>query len=319
MHAGDHDVNVAPPGLPNRCSLPLYTFGEDIGHSEGRMAHLTGPLHPVQSNIVGLSRLCDPQAAYLTQCGKLPRLEPGDIIAIYFSADKRWWQGEVKVVVDRAVNQVILRFEERRKSVKIKLESERWIWKRIFAYGKVAERSIAKPLANTKPGATSARPPAAPNAKSTRTSKLPRSANPSGVAPKRKRARKKPAQPGPPPPAADTAGPAAPFEFDKAVALSQLGEDRHLNGQFFKGQRGGVFVEMGALDGLKYSNSYAFEHALGWSGVLIEANPASCAKLFRNRPAPTTLKLCTAVYGTFRLNFHRFDQFELYPRGHTQP
>ena len=197
MHAGDHDVNVAPPGLPNRCSLPLYTFGEDIGHSEGRMAHLTGPLHPVQSNIVGLSRLCDPQAAYLTQCGKLPRLEPGDIIAIYFSADKRWWQGEVKVVVDRAVNQVILRFEERRKSVKIKLESERWIWKRIFAYGKVAERSIAKPLANTKPGATSARPPAAPNAKSTRTSKLPRSANPSGVAPKRKRARKKPAQPGP--------------------------------------------------------------------------------------------------------------------------
>ena len=25
------------------------------------------------------------------------------------------------------------------------------------------------------------------------------------------------------------------------------------------------------------------------------------------------------VYGTFRLNFHRFDRFELGVRGHTQP
>ena len=27
----------------------------------------------------------------------------------------------------------------------------------------------------------------------------------------------------------------------------------------------------------------------------------------------------TPVYGTFRLNFHRFDRFELDLRGHTQP
>ena len=147
--------------------------------------------------LLGLSRLCDPQAAYLTQCGKLPRLEPGDIIAIYFTGDKRWWQGEVTAVVDRAVNHVILHFEEQRKSVKLKLESDRWIWKRIFASGKVARPSIAKPLANTKSGAKPARLPAAPDTKSTRTSKLTRSANSSGVAPKRKRARKKPAHSGP--------------------------------------------------------------------------------------------------------------------------
>ena len=31
------------------------------------------------------------------------------------------------------------------------------------------------------------------------------------------------------------------------------------------------------------------------------------------------LKAARALYGTFRLNFHRFDRFELDLRGHTQP
>ena len=30
-------------------------------------------------------------------------------------------------------------------------------------------------------------------------------------------------------------------------------------------------------------------------------------------------KSCGSRYGTFRLNFHRFDRFELDLRGHTQP
>jgi len=80
-----------------------------------------------------------------------------------------------------------------------------------------------------------------------------------------------------------------------AVALSQFGEDEALNAQFFQGETGGVFVEMGALDGRRFSNTYAFENSLGWSGVLIEANPASCEKLFQNRQRPTTRNLCTAV------------------------
>ena len=90
-------------------------------------------------------------------------------------------------------------------------------------------------------------------------------------------------------------GSGTPTVLGRAVSLSQNGEDMKLNEQFFRGKRGGVFVEMGALDGLRYSNTYAFEQALGWSGVLIEANPASCKRLFQNRPAPTTRKLCTAV------------------------
>lgn len=34
-------------------------------------------------------------------------------------------------------------------------------------------------------------------------------------------------------------------------------------------------MEMGALDGLKFSNTYAYEMLLGWRGVHIEASPQS--------------------------------------------
>ena len=54
-----------------------------------------------------------------------------------------------------------------------------------------------------------------------------------------------------------------------------------------------TFVELGALDGLTHSNTLAFERAFNMTGVLIEANPASCSKLFRNRPQ--THNLCSAI------------------------
>ena len=78
------------------------------------------------------------------------------------------------------------------------------------------------------------------------------------------------------------------------AAFSQNGEDLALFEQFFGGDaQPGTFVEMGALDGLTFSNTAAFEAALGWRGVLIEANPAMCAKLWKTRPLARSL--CTAV------------------------
>jgi len=52
---------------------------------------------------------------------------------------------------------------------------------------------------------------------------------------------------------------------------------------------GGTFVEIGALDGLLYSNSYFFEHALGWKSLLVEANPENYKKLKKNRPNAMTV------------------------------
>lgn len=50
---------------------------------------------------------------------------------------------------------------------------------------------------------------------------------------------------------------------------SQLGQDRFLNENYFKNKADGVFVDIGAHDGNKYSNSKFFEN-LGWAGLCVE-------------------------------------------------
>lgn len=75
-------------------------------------------------------------------------------------------------------------------------------------------------------------------------------------------------------------------ETDVAVPhwYSQSGEDLHLFNTFFRNQVAGSYLELGALQGEKYSNTFSFHRYLGWRGVLIEASPMSFAKLVQNRP-----------------------------------
>ena len=51
----------------------------------------------------------------------------------------------------------------------------------------------------------------------------------------------------------------------------------------------GVIVEMGALDGIKFSNSFYYEYALGWKALLIEALPSNYKRLVVNRPNASTV------------------------------
>ena len=69
---------------------------------------------------------------------------------------------------------------------------------------------------------------------------------------------------------------------------SQSNEDKAIFETFFINKDGptrcyGTFVEIGALDGLTYSNSLFFEKYLNWSGVLIEGNPELTHALDINR------------------------------------
>jgi FkbM family methyltransferase len=68
--------------------------------------------------------------------------------------------------------------------------------------------------------------------------------------------------------------------------FSQAGQDEFLDRKVFRGRRGGVFVEIGAYDGIIGSNSLFFEIFRGWSGLLIEASPTlhAEAQKFRNTP-----------------------------------
>jgi FkbM family methyltransferase len=65
---------------------------------------------------------------------------------------------------------------------------------------------------------------------------------------------------------------------------SQCQEDVFLNETIFKNHRNGVYIELGALDGVLYSNTKFFEDTLNWSGILIEPHPEKFVLLKQNRP-----------------------------------
>jgi FkbM family methyltransferase len=65
---------------------------------------------------------------------------------------------------------------------------------------------------------------------------------------------------------------------------SQAGEDKFLNDTYFKNKKGGIYIELGALDGVLYSNTKFFQDVLDWSGILIEPHPYKFRDLTINRP-----------------------------------
>ncbi len=69
-------------------------------------------------------------------------------------------------------------------------------------------------------------------------------------------------------------------------SFSQHGQDTFVYETFFKGlDNKGQFVDVGAYDGVTFSNSLFFERHLGWSGVCIEPLPEAFEKLRQSRSA----------------------------------
>ena len=64
---------------------------------------------------------------------------------------------------------------------------------------------------------------------------------------------------------------------------SQFQEDEFLNSNIFKNKKNGTYIELGALDGILYSNTKFFEDSLNWKGVLIEPHPEKFKLLEKNR------------------------------------
>jgi len=52
---------------------------------------------------------------------------------------------------------------------------------------------------------------------------------------------------------------------------------------YFNGKRNGVFVDIGANDGITWSNSLTFEINYEWTGLCIEPHPKAFTKLQNNR------------------------------------
>jgi FkbM family methyltransferase len=72
-------------------------------------------------------------------------------------------------------------------------------------------------------------------------------------------------------------------------SYSQYQQDVYILNNYFPNKKDGVFVDIGAHDGVSLSNSLLFEEQ-GWDGVCIEPLPKVFEKLIKNRK-------CTCVNG----------------------
>ena len=73
-------------------------------------------------------------------------------------------------------------------------------------------------------------------------------------------------------------------------SYSQYNQDVTLNDMYFKNKEGGVFVDIGAYDGVEKSNTYAYETILDWSGICVEPILGRYQELAKNRR-------CTCIHG----------------------
>ena len=66
------------------------------------------------------------------------------------------------------------------------------------------------------------------------------------------------------------------------IYCSQFNQDKFIYENYFKDKIDGYFVDIGAHDGVTFSNSKFFEE-IGWKGVCIEPNPKIFKLLQSNR------------------------------------
>jgi len=73
---------------------------------------------------------------------------------------------------------------------------------------------------------------------------------------------------------------------------SQLGQDKFID-EFFHQKENGVFLDIGAHDGITISNTYFLEKERNWKGICIEPQQIEFQKLSENR---TSINVNCAVY-----------------------
>jgi FkbM family methyltransferase len=66
-------------------------------------------------------------------------------------------------------------------------------------------------------------------------------------------------------------------------SYSQVKQDRWVL-EILKHKKNGYFLDIGAYDGIHFSNSYLLEEEFLWNGLLVEANPVNYNLLLNNRP-----------------------------------
>jgi len=78
---------------------------------------------------------------------------------------------------------------------------------------------------------------------------------------------------------------------------SQLGHDLLVIQKIFPQKHNGYFIELGAHDGIKLSNTLLLEKNYGWNGICIEPNPILFNSLKNNRSCSVSNELAFSEEG----------------------
>jgi FkbM family methyltransferase len=73
-------------------------------------------------------------------------------------------------------------------------------------------------------------------------------------------------------------------------SYSQYNQDVILNELIFKNKLNGVFIDIGAFDGVEKSNTFLYEKELNWSGICVEPIEKRYQQLIQNRE-------CDCIHG----------------------
>lgn len=77
--------------------------------------------------------------------------------------------------------------------------------------------------------------------------------------------------------------------------FSQNGQDKYIVENIFHGKNSGYFLDIGAYNGITFSNSFYLEKNLGWKGIAVEPSSSAYEDLKKNRKC-NTIQGCVADF-----------------------
>jgi hypothetical protein len=96
---------------------------------------------------------------------------------------------------------------------------------------------------------------------------------------------------------------------------SQYGQDEYLERNFFKGKRGGVYVDLGAYHPYEISNTAFFDKCRSWTGLCVDANKHR-AQLFEGQRSCKFVHACLTAPNVVKSTLQNMDSEDRLGTGH---
>jgi FkbM family methyltransferase len=95
---------------------------------------------------------------------------------------------------------------------------------------------------------------------------------------------------------------------DLLPTYAQLKQDTRVV-EHYQSKKGGYYVDIGAHDGLSFSNTYLLDRAYGWTGICVEPLPDVFQQLINNRKNAICVQAAIFNRSELKLDFTTADMF----------